>query len=257
MAKKDDGKSKKKSSRPKSFLAHFVKKDEKETKPDWNKIGHEVFEEAIGAMGTDKKFKTSKGNTSQVEFDIPESLKKQKKPLSEYHKAKSAAYKELMKPKDAPKAKMGRPTLYTEELADYIIRRVATSHLGLKALCDSDDKMPDHSTINGWKFDNADFFARYLAAKQMQAHLLAEECEDIAKEKHYIEDALGQKKVDPGFIASQRLMADTRKWHLAKLNPTYFGDKKLVDEMRNKNDELLAELQSIRAQLAEKNKKDY
>lgn len=189
--------------------------------------------------------------------DDGKSSKKSTKPLSEYHKAKSEAYKELMKPKDAPKPKEGRPTLYTEELADYIIRRVSTTHLGLKALCDSDPKMPDQSTVNNWKYDKPEFFQRYLVAKQMQSHLLAEECEDIAAEKHYVEDALGQKKVDPGFIASQRLMADTRKWHLSKLNPTYFGDKKLVDEMRNKNDELLAELHSIRAQLAEKNKKDY
>lgn len=189
--------------------------------------------------------------------DDGKSKKKSTKPISEYHKAKSEAYKELMKPKDLPKAKEGRPTLYTEELADYIIRRVATTHLGLRALCESDDRMPDASTINGWKFDKPEFFSRYLVAKQMQAHLLAEECEEIASEKHYIEDAMGQKKVDPGFIASQRLMADTRKWHVSKLNPHYFGDKKLVDEMRNKNDEMLAEIQALRAQLAEKNKKDY
>jgi len=197
----------------------------------------------------------------------PKSKKKNSKrpyppKLKEYNDKKKEAYAgfiaeavKILHGNEKPK--MGRPSKYTPELADYIIKKVATTPLGLRAICDSDEKMPDHTTINEWRWDYPDFSMRYLAAKQMQAHLLAEECEDIAKEKHYVEDAMGQKRVDPGFIASQRLMADTRKWHVSKLNPTYYGDKKLVDEMRNKNDELLAELQSIRAQLAEKNKKDY
>lgn len=261
MAKKDDGKSKKKSSRPKSFLAHFVKKDEKETKPDWNKIGHEIFEESMGSVVTDKKFKTSKGKTSQVEFDIPESLKKQKKPLTEYNAKKKEACRKMREEQledlNRPKGPGGRPSIYNQEIADYIIDKIASTSCGLKTLCSEDPKMPAQDTVNMWRWKYPEFSERYLVAKQMQAHLLAEECEEIAADKHYIEDALGQKRVDPGYIASQRLRADTRRWHVAKLNPTYFGDKKLVDEMRNKNDELLAELQSIRAQLAEKNKKDY
>lgn len=184
--------------------------------------------------------------------------------LKEYNDKKKEAYTgfvaeaiKIMDNMGVLKPKMGRPSKYTPELAEYIIKKIATSPLGLKAICESDDKMPDSTTINEWRWDYPDFSRRYLEAKQMQAHLLAEQCEEIAAAKHFVEDALGQKRVDPGFIASQRLMADTRKWHLAKLNPTYYGDKKLVDEMRNKNDELLAELQSIRAQLAEKNKKEF
>lgn len=176
--------------------------------------------------------------------------------LKEYNDLKKEAFQEMIKPKKA-KPTVGRPSKYTPELSEYIIKKVATSPLGLRALCESDDKMPNQDTINEWRWDYPEFSERYLVAKQMQAHLLAEECEDIAKEKHYVEDALGQKRVDPGFIASQRLMADTRKWHVSKLNPTYFGDKKLVDEIRNKNDEMLAEIQALRVQLAEKNKKDY
>lgn len=176
--------------------------------------------------------------------------------LKEYNDLKKEAFQEMIKPKK-DKPTVGRPSKYTPELSEYIIKKVATSPLGLRALCESDDKMPNQDTINEWRWDYPEFSERYLVAKQMQAHLLAEECEDIAKEKHYVEDALGQKRVDPGFIASQRLMADTRKWHVSKLNPTYFGDKKLVDEIRNKNDEMLAEIQALRVQLAEKNKKDY
>lgn len=187
---------------------------------------------------------------------------KSTRPVSEYHKAKSEACRKLKedaidKLKNPPKSRMGRPSLYTDELADYIIRRVATSHLGLRALCESDDKMPDASTINGWKFDKPDFFSRYLVAKQMQAHLLAEDCEEEAYQKYYVEDALGQKRVDPGFTQSQRLIVDTKKWHASKLNPQYFGDKKIVDEIKSQNEDLKAELMALRAQLADKNKKDY
>jgi hypothetical protein len=162
-----------------------------------------------------------------------------------------------MKPKEPERAIMGRPTLYTEELATYIVRKVATSEVGLKALCASDDKMPDHSTINEWRWDYPEFSSRYLVAKQMQAHLLAEDCEDIAMEKLYVEDALGQKRVDPGFTQSQRLRIDTKKWHASKLNPHYFGDKKLAEEMKAQSEEMKAEIQALRAELAEKNRKDY
>ena len=185
---------------------------------------------------------------------------KPKKPLTEYNRQKSEACKKLKEDAIAalnkPK-RPGQPTLYNEEIAAYILDRVATSTLGLKTLCESDPKLPDRDTINLWRWKHPEFSAEYLVAKQMQAHLLAEECDEIARAQHYVEDALGQKRVDPGFIASQRLQVDTRKWHTSKLNPAYFGDKKLIDEMRNKNDEMLAEIQALRAQLADKNKKDY
>lgn len=176
--------------------------------------------------------------------------------LKEYNDKKSAIYKEIMKPK-VEKPIMGRPTKYTEELADYIIRKVASSEVGLKALCASDDIMPNHQTVNEWRWDYPDFSARYLIAKQHQTHIMGEACEEIAQEIEYISDQNGCSKVDPGFIASRRLIVDTKKWHTSKLNPTVFGDRKAVEALQGENESIKAELMALKLQLAEVNKKEY
>jgi len=161
-----------------------------------------------------------------------------------------------MKPK-VEKTIMGRPTIYTEELADYIIRQVASSDMGLKALCASDDRMPNHQTVNAWRWDYPEFSARYLTAKQHQTYIMGEVCEEIAADKAYYHDATGEKRVDPGYIASQRLMAETKRWHMSKLNPTFFGDRKVVEQLQGENESIKAELMALKAQLALVNKKEY
>jgi hypothetical protein len=176
--------------------------------------------------------------------------------LKEYNERKTAAFKEIMKQKEHKPIK-GRPTIYNEELVNYIIRRVASSSMGLKDLCASDDKMPDHSTINEWRWDYPDFSSRYIMAKQHQTHLMGEDCEEIAKDKAYYHDASGELRVDPGHIASQRLMTETKRWHMSKLNPTFFGDRKAVEQLQSEHEQTKAELMAIKLQLAEVSKKEY
>jgi hypothetical protein len=165
--------------------------------------------------------------------------------------------KEVSSKKSTKKVPQGRPTLYCEELADYIMERIASSTCGIKELCESDDRMPDHQTLKNWTWKYPSFFARYLVAKEHQAHNLSEECERIAAEKSYISDAQGNMKVDPGFVASQALIVSTKRWYVSKLAPKYFGDKKAIEEIKTQNEDLKNELLALRAQLSEKNKKEY
>jgi hypothetical protein len=151
----------------------------------------------------------------------------------------------------------GRPTLYSQELADHIMKRIACSTCGIQELCEKDETLPSHQTIKNWTWEYPEFFARYLAAKEHQAHNLSEECEKMAREKSYIPDAQGNMKVDPGFVASQALMVSTRRWYVSKLAPKYFGDKKAIEEIKNQNEDLKNELMALRTQLADKNKKEY
>lgn len=175
-----------------------------------------------------------------------------------YYAKKSEAIKHVMsEAKKASKTTMGRPTTYTEELADYIIDKVASSAVGLKHLCKDDDRMPDHSTVNLWRWKHPDFSVRYQLAKQHQTYLMGEECEDLSEERLYYHDAAGEMRVDQGFTASQRLIVDTKKWHAGKLNPTIFGDRKAVEQLQGENEAIKAELAALRAQLQDKSKKDY
>lgn len=175
-----------------------------------------------------------------------------------YYAKKSEAWKTVMEEaKKSSKPKMGRPTTYTEELADYIIDKVASSAVGLKQMCIDDEMMPDQSTVNLWRWKHPEFSTRYQLAKQHQTYLMGEDCEEIAKEVEYISDQQGCSKIDPGFIASRRLIVDTKKWHAAKLAPTIFGDRRAVEQLQGENESIKAELMALKLQLAEVNKKEY
>src|SRR5690606_19667255 len=175
-----------------------------------------------------------------------------------YYAKKSEAIKKVMADaREASKQVRGRPTTYTEELADYIIDKVASSSVGLKQMCKDDDKMPDQSTVNLWRWKHPDFSARYQLAKQHQTYLVGEACEELAEERLYYHDASGEQRVDQGFTASQRLIIDTKRWHVGKLNPTFFGDKKVVEQLQGENEAIKAELMALKLQLAEVNKKEY
>lgn len=174
-----------------------------------------------------------------------------------YYAKKSEACKKLKEEIAAHKPIVGRPTLFTEELAQYILDKIASSPKSVRALCAEDDRMPDQTSINHWCWKYPDFFLRYQLAKQHQAHWMAEDCEEIAKEVDYITDQNGTQRVDPGFIASRRLMVDTKKWHASKLAPTVFGDRKAVEALQGENESIKAELMALKLQLAEVNKKEY
>lgn len=174
-----------------------------------------------------------------------------------YYLRKSEACKQLRAEIDAHKPLTGRPIIFTEELAEYICDRIASSPKSIRTLCAEDDKMPDQTSINLWCWKYPTFFLQYQLAKSQQAHWMADDCEEIAKELDYITDQQGTQRVDPGFIASRRLMVDTKKWHASKLAPTVFGDRKAVEALQGENEQIKAELMALKLQLAEVNKKEY
>lgn len=174
-----------------------------------------------------------------------------------YYAKKSESCRQLKEEIANEKPKIGRPSLYSEDLAAYICEKIASSAKSVKTLCDEDEIMPDQCTVNLWCWKYPEFFVRYQLAKQHQAHWMAEHCEEIASEVAYITDQQGSSKVDPGFIASRRLMVDTKKWHASKLAPTVFGDRKAVEALQGENESIKAELMALKLQLELVNKKDY
>lgn len=156
-----------------------------------------------------------------------------------------------------PKAKIGRPSIFTQELADKICNTIATNSGGLKKLCAQFDFMPDEQTINEWRWKNRNFGGQYLEAKQTQMHLMLEECEELAENVLYYYDKDGNKRIDAPSVAKQMAKINMRKWHASKLAPKFYGDKHTVEDLLNSNNDMRDELMQLREQLAEKNKKDY
>lgn len=104
----------------------------------------------------------------------------------------------------------GRPTLYNEELADEICRRIMDGE-SLKHITSGDD-MPSRSSVHLWLATNSLFSDKYARAKEDQADTLTDDMEDIARDI----------KID---VKRARLIIDTRKWAASKLKPKKYGDK--------------------------------
>jgi hypothetical protein len=125
---------------------------------------------------------------------------------------------------DKPKAKIGRPTVYTKELGEKICDVIKTTNLGLRKICENPE-FPPHGTVVCW-LENTEhpFTLQYTRAKEGQADYLADEMMEIADdckpEKFHVEKA--------------KLQVDTRKWIASKLKVKKYGDK-LINEHTGTN----------------------
>lgn len=124
---------------------------------------------------------------------------------------------------------MGRPTIYSEELALSICERLANGESLLK-IC-REDAMPARGTVFRWLMQYDDFKNKYEAAREMQAELFADELNEIADDgtNDWMESAdkdggVGYK-LNGEHIQRSRLRIDTRKWIASKLKPKKYGDK--------------------------------
>jgi len=152
---------------------------------------------------------------------------------------------------------VARPTLYCDELADKVCEFIATSSEGLTHICRENEELPDHATVRLWLLKHSSFYDKYIQAKKMQAHWLADETMDIAKQKATYFDGEGNERVDPGHVAWQKLNVNTRQWHASKLAPKIYGDQRQIDELKSQNEQRDAEIRALRVELDAKNKKDY
>ena len=153
----------------------------------------------------------------------------------------------------------GRPTKYTQELADLICEKIATSTLGTKRLCVTNKDLPDDTTIYAWRYKYPEFSRKYAEAKCKQAELMAEEIIDISDDSRgdIKVDEFGNETVNSEFVARSRLRVDSRKWYASKLAPKIFGDKQQIETVTSENLELKEELAELRAKLAEQSKREY
>jgi len=108
----------------------------------------------------------------------------------------------------------GRPTKYTEALADEICRRIAEGE-SLNRVC-KDPKMPAESTVRAWAIDpDHPISAKYARAREMQAHHYADRIADVATNAE-------TGDIDPK--AAQAAMHGY-EWVAGKLSPRNYGQK--------------------------------
>lgn len=107
----------------------------------------------------------------------------------------------------------GRPTAYSDEIAERILELLADGQ-ALHQLCKADD-LPSSRTVYRWLNDHPDFGRRYGEAREAQADTVFERGFEAAWNAS--DAALG------------RLRLDAAKWYTAKLSPRKYSDKFQVE----------------------------
>jgi len=112
----------------------------------------------------------------------------------------------------------GRPTDYSQEIADQICERIADGE-SLRKICAEDD-MPNKATVFRWLAAHEAFSDQYAHARDSQADTLFDDVLAIADQYDTLSEAL-----NPDLIQRAKLRIDARKWMAGKLRPKKYGEK--------------------------------
>lgn len=120
-------------------------------------------------------------------------------------------------------AKLGRPTLYCEAIAEEICDRLSEGE-SLRSICngpmnfdplideDRHSHLPNIQTVMNWALNpEHDFFARYAQAREAQAEGMADRMMEAAENYPDVQRA--------------KLVCDNIKWIASRLIPHRYGDR--------------------------------
>ncbi len=124
---------------------------------------------------------------------------------------------------DDNKRPVGRPSIYTEELADTICTRLAEGE-SLRSIC-RDEAMPAMSSVLLWVVDgrHKEFSAQYARARQAQGYYYADAMLEVAS-------LVGREELSP---QAAKVIIDTYKWTAERNAPKAYGAKAGEEEVRD------------------------
>ncbi len=116
--------------------------------------------------------------------------------------------------------KRGRPSDFTQDIADIICHRIADGK-SLRKVCEEDNALPSMRAVMRWfaKDEHEKFRQHYARAQDARADVYFEETREISDDV----------SSEPGAVAKARLQVDTRKWICARMNPKKYSDKINID----------------------------
>jgi hypothetical protein len=123
---------------------------------------------------------------------------------------------------------MGRPSEYSQEIADAICERIAEGE-PLRVIC-REDGMPAWRTVYDWLSKREEFSARFTRARDIGFDAIAEEALEIANTplegvRIEVGDDGKTKTVSEDMLGHRKLQIETRLKLLAKWAPKKYGDK--------------------------------
>lgn len=126
---------------------------------------------------------------------------------------------------------LGRPSSFSDEIADKICARIADGD-SLRTICCADE-MPSKATVFRWLRENEDFQDQYARAREEQADAIFEDILEIADDarndwmKANADDDEAYR-LNGEHVQRSKLRIDARKWMAGKLRPKVYGDKRLI-----------------------------
>lgn len=130
--------------------------------------------------------------------------------------------------KPEPPKPIGRPTIYTQELADAICEQLSEGK-SLRTVCKAEN-MPSARSVFYWLRTYPEFLQQYTRAKEEAADALVDEMIEIADDgsNDYMLIVKGDQEYnveDREVTNRSKLRVETRKWIASKLKPKKYGDK--------------------------------
>jgi len=138
------------------------------------------------------------------------------------------------KPQTRKVTTMGRPSVYSEEVANDICTRLGLGQ-SLRKIC-LDEDMPSLRSVMNWLTTKPDFLQQYTRAREIQAETQFDELIDIVDqppELARIVDKNGELievKFDSSYVQWMKLRVDTRKWTAARMAPKKYAEYRAPEE---------------------------
>ena len=120
---------------------------------------------------------------------------------------------------------MARPTIYNQELANELCKRIAQGK-SLRSVCSADD-MPDMSIVFDWIHSKPEFSNQYAQATGERSEAQHEELTDLSDEVIREVKAIPKTSayISNALANAYKLKADNLKWSMSKMKPKKYGDK--------------------------------
>lgn len=127
-----------------------------------------------------------------------------------------------MKKEKLTKHAGGRPSDYTQELADTVCERISEGN-SLRNVCLNSD-LPDARTIFRWLRVHEEFRHQYDKACVERSESHHEDLLNLGDEAIELSQHV-DPKASGAVVSAYKLKADNQKWSMSKMKPKKYGDK--------------------------------
>lgn len=138
---------------------------------------------------------------------------------------------EKKSPYITPGQTFGRPSFYTDELADRMCQVISKDGRAVGTMCKEIDWFPSKDTFYEWLNTHAHFSDAYSRAKRAQAEIRLENVQELidSGEQDFREHG-GRLYNNNSFCVRLRTGAGFAQWRAAKLLGEVYGDKKVEEK---------------------------